>query len=197
MAINAAAFERIGVRVSADELEQLIAAAIEDLVPLRQVMSPMRELTAEESAALQRAGMRLESHDLGANDPIVRATVEYAAILASALTVGQAAERLGIHPSRLRHRLADRTIYGIRIPSGWRIPAFQFEGDRMIPGLEQVLPRLDRGVHPLSAYRWLTLPDPGLHLDEDETPVSPIDWLRAGGDPTTVTNLLEYAFAVA
>jgi hypothetical protein len=71
----------------------------------------------------------------------------------------------------------------------WRLVAFQFAGRSLIPGLERVLPHLPRDLHPLAVLGWLTRANPDLYSDVDETPIAPLDWLRAGHDPERVARL--------
>jgi len=107
--------------------------------------------------------------------------------------LAEAAARLGVDASRVRHRLAERTLYGIRGRSGWRLPAFQFADKGIVPGIDRVLPRLPPALDPLGTVNWFLLPHPDLYdpADADEAPVSPLDWLRAGRDPRPVGELAE------
>jgi hypothetical protein len=189
MTISTAVFERLGIQVSSDVIERLVAEAIEQMLPYHRVANPSAELTPNETAALIRAGLDLGSAETGANNALVRSAAEYAALIATGLTVAQAARKLGLDGSRIRHRLADQTLYGIKLSSGWRLPSFQFVGDGLVPGLNRVLPRLDAGLHPLSVLHWFTRPNPDLFFDDDETSVSPLDWLRTGRDPAVVAEL--------
>lgn len=189
MSISTAAFERIGIHVPPAVLERLIVAAIEQMLPERRIQEPRYELTPDEAAALGRGGLRLEPIQAGVEDPLVRSAAEYAALIASSLAVSQVAGRLGVDDSRVRQRLAARSLYGIKVSSVWRIPIFQLVGDRLVPGIERVLPHLDPGLHPLTVLRWFTSPQVDLFLDEQETPVAPLEWLRAGGDPGRLVEL--------
>jgi hypothetical protein len=191
VAISAAVFERIGVRVSSEEVERLIVAALEQMLPASAPADPRHELSPEEASALERGGLSLSLVDLGPADPLVRAAADYAALLASSLTVPQAARRLDVDGSRIRQRLAARTLYGIKLPAGWRLPAFQFAGDRPVPGIDRVLPHLPPRAHPLAVASWFRLPNPDLSLDADETPLAPLDWLKSGGDPQRVAALAD------
>lgn len=182
-------FERIGLHVGGAELEALVADALEQVVPARVVADPTAELTPEETAALRRGGLDPAWQAREMDDPTLRTAAEYAALLASSLSVEQAAALLGIDGSRVRHRLADRTLYGVKDRHAWRLPAFQFAGRGPVPGLECVLPHLPCGLHPLAVLGWLTRPNPDLWLDAEETPVPPLDWLRAGHDPERVARL--------
>jgi hypothetical protein len=111
--------------------------------------------------------------------------------------VAQAAGHLGVAESRVRQRLGERTLYGIKRPGGWRLPRFQFTTrvtERgTVPGIERVLPRLAPDLHPLEVVGWLTTPNPDLTVGEEERPVSPLDWLTAGLSPAAVADLAEDA----
>ncbi len=93
------------------------------------------------------------------------------------LSVAQAARKLGIDESRMRHRLSERSLYGIKVRGTCGLPAFQFSADATMPGIEQVLPRVPADLHPVALLNWFTLPKPDLVVGEEETPVSPRDWL--------------------
>ena len=111
-------------------------------------------------------------------------------LLATARPVAEAARLLGVDPSRVRQRLGERSLYGLKTPRGWRLPAFQFDldqPDRLVPGIGGVLAALPPDLHPVAVYNWLTLPDPDLAWGDE--PVSPLDWLRSGGDPAVVAAL--------
>ena len=110
----------------------------------------------------------------------------YAALVATALTVGEAAARLGISDGRVRHRIAARELYAL--PSGRRrLPAWQFSDGGVLPGLPTVLRSLDPDTHPLAVLAFISTPQPELELDG--RPATPEQWLRAGGDPTPVAEL--------
>jgi hypothetical protein len=79
--------------------------------------------------------------------------------------------------------LVDRTLYGIRLELGWRLPLFQFADDlaSVIPGFGAIAPGL-AGLHPVCVANWFTLPHVDLVVGEDDRRVSPREWLLAGGD---------------
>jgi hypothetical protein len=135
--------------------------------------------------------MMLNEPPACAEDALVRSAAEFAALVAASYSVSEAATRLGVDPSRVRHRLADHTLFGVRLSSGWRVPAFQFADRQIVPDLERVLPRLPSDLHPLSVLHWLTLPNPDLVIGTEERPVSPLAWLRLGMDPAVVASLAE------
>lgn len=101
--------------------------------------------------------------------------------LAGALDVAETAQRLGVDPTRIRQRLRDRTLYGLR-PDGrsWRLPRFQFdETGGEIPHLGEVLRALPPDLHPRSVQGFLTTPTP--ELSAGGTATAPRDWLHGGG----------------
>jgi len=180
--------QRIGLDLAPEAFHRLVAEVVRALPPADGRGDPARDLTAEEVAALERGGLDLapataEDRD---EDPFARGAAEYAVLLATALSPAAVAERLGVDPSRVRHRLAARTLYGVKTPHGWRLPRFQFDPDtgRALPGLGRVLAALDPELHPLSVMRWFLTPDPDLEVDG--VPASPRDWLRRGGAPEAV-----------
>jgi hypothetical protein len=189
VSLESRVFERIGIRLSTAALEALVAEALERIVPTRVVADPTRELTREETAALGRGGVDPAWRRANATNPVVRSAANYAALLATSLSVEQAASLLGIDASRIRHRLADRTVYGIKERGVWRLPAFQFTGRGLVPGLTSVLPQLPEDLHPLAVLGWFTVPNADLPLGAGETPVAPLEWLESGGDPERVAEL--------
>lgn len=182
--------ERVGLAVDPEGLQRLVLAAVRRLPPAPRGREPERDLRPEERAALLRGGFSFDPLPPGADDPLARTVAEYAALLATAPPVPEVARLLGVDDSRVRQRLAKRSLYGVKLPDGWRLPAFQFDParpGRLVPGIDRVLPRLDPALHPVGVYRWFTLPNTDLVIDN--APVSPLDWLRSGGDPTEAATL--------
>jgi hypothetical protein len=102
------------------------------------------------------------------------------ALLATSLTAKQAAEGMGVDPSRVRQRLADRTLYGVLWKHRWMLPLFQFHEGVAPPGLERVLPELPTDLSPIAVERWFHRPSPNLHSEEIGRGLSPREWLLAG-----------------
>lgn len=184
--------ERIGLDLAPDAFTRLVADVVRALPAVSRRGDPTRDLTPDEGAALERGGLDLspETTEDQEHDPFAQGAAEYAVLLATALSLAEGAERLGLDPSRLRHRLAERTLYGIKTAHGWRLPRFQFDPDtgRELPGGGKVLAALDPDLHPVSVTRWFLTPDPDLEIDE--RPVSPRDWLRHGGSPRAIAPLV-------
>lgn len=167
------------------KLDEMVREAVGRLHRSLYRPDPRPDLTAAEAAILERGGFVLDPTDLGAEDPLVQTAAELAALLQESLPTAEAAIRLGVDPSRIRQRLtsAPPSLYGIRLESGWVVPAFQFEGSKILPGIAEVVARLDPELHPVATFRWFHLPNADLVLERDgaETrTLSPRDWLRLG-----------------
>ncbi len=119
-----------------------------------------------------------------------QAAEAYESLLGSALTVEQAASRLGVNASRIRQRLGSRSLYGIKDAGAWRLPAFQFGRTGLVPGIAHVLQALPEDASPVAIARWLDTPNPDLCTpDQDERPMSPRQWLAEGRPPASVAAL--------
>jgi hypothetical protein len=175
-----------GIRVPPSTLDEMVREAVSRMHRTLYRPDPRPDLTEAEVAALRRGGFVLEPTDLGAEDPLVRTAMEFAALLKASLPTAAAAERLGVDPSRIRQRLTSDppSLYGIRLESGgWVIPEFQLDGDKTIPGIGEVVAHLDSELHPVSVFRWFTQPNADLIVErerEETRSLSPRDWLRLG-----------------
>lgn len=150
------------------------------------------ELTPAERAVLEEGGLTTAAESpAAADDPLAQSRAAYERLVVTSLSVAEAAERLQVTPRRVRARLADAvpSLYGFKVRGAWRLPMEQFEGRAALPGWEQVVPVLPRDLHPPEVVQWLTLPNPDLVAGDDDAPLSPRDWLRAGLAPTAVAAL--------
>lgn len=146
-------------------------------------------LTQQEEDLLK--GSDLDISPLGADERhlLHRATAAYARLLSESYTVSQVANLLGVNTSRIRQRLTGtpRTLYGTKLGKTWHIPKFQFRRSRLVPGIQSVIARLARDLHPVAVHRWFTSPNPDLL--SAERPLSPLDWLKVGNPPDVVAKL--------
>lgn len=146
--------------------------------------SPASTLTVEEERVLRAAGSL--RHDMPPLDQ--RASSHAAAgrlqLLGGALTVKAAASALGVSESRIRQRIAKRTLLAVQGTAGWVLPTFQFDEGRELPGLDRVLPALPSDVHPAVVARFLRTPHPDLDMDGEA--VAPADWMATGGNVDVV-----------
>jgi excisionase family DNA binding protein len=182
------------------QLRSLEATAValvdveDDHLRLRFLSSPHFEnegstLTLSEESALNEGGVE----DVSVQDARLvqaRAAAAYEKLRSTSLTVEEAARRLGVNASRIRQRLADRSLYGLKDGNAWLLPAFQFGSRALVPGVSAVLRKLPRDMSPLAAARWFTSPNPDLCTrDIDERPLSPLQWLFGGNPPQAAADL--------
>jgi hypothetical protein len=178
-----------GLTIEPQGLSSLLEEALGEMRRTLFPSDPAADLPAEETAALRRGGFELMPGKRENANALARTAADYAALLATSLTVNRAAQTLELDPSRIRQLLAARKLYGFQIKGVWSIPMFQFDGPRLLPGLEEVLPSLPRDLHPVAVYRWFTIPNPDLSPEDLDRDLSPRDWLLAGYAPKVVTQL--------
>jgi hypothetical protein len=183
-----------GIRRSGQEVEEdarrFTFHIIAFLPTGRWVAEPAREFSPAEAAVLEEGGLELSPPTLEEPDPLARTAARYAALLATALTTREAAGLLGTGESRVRQRLKEKTLYGVKAGKENRFPAFQFEGGKEVPGIGEVLRHVDRSLHPVALLNWFTQPSPDLYLEEEEErAVSPREWLLSGGAPGVLVPL--------
>ena len=172
------------------EAGEMVALSVGSMPVGRRREEPWRELTDAEAGILKRGGLDLSGPSEGRQ--LARTAAKYAAILASSLTITEAAALLGVSESRIRQRIGERSLYGVRARRQWRLPRFQFSGYEEVPGVGGIIRRMPEDIHPVSAENFFTLPNPDLYLDEEEEqPASPREWLLSGGSPETVVPLAE------
>jgi hypothetical protein len=146
-------------------------------------------MTEHEETALAKGGVG----PVGADD-LRRAEAEAAAayrqLRAESLGIEEAARRLGVTTGRVRQRLAAGSLYGLKDGHAWRLPAFQFVADGLVPGIDRVLKSLPASISPLAIARWLATPNPDLTArDEEERPLTPRRWLLEGHPPERAPRL--------
>jgi hypothetical protein len=187
-AVTAGLLREHGVDLPREAIERAVRLAIAER-RARLAGPSDRELTRAEVEVLELGGFDLGHREHGEADPVLRTIAAYAALIAGALTTSEVALRLGVASSRIRQRLAERSLYGIMPDTDWLLPEFQFEGPRTLPGLAQVVRALDPSLHPVSVDRFFASHDPELADPTTGRALSPRDWLRAGQPPATVARL--------
>jgi hypothetical protein len=164
-----------------------------DLLQLR-FLHPLFEgesstLTAAEEGALARGGVEPVSEE----DVAVvqaRAASAYEELREGSLTVDEAAARLQVNTSRVRQRLGERSLFGLKDGNTWLLPAFQFRPKGLVPGVGVVVRRMPPDISPLAAAQWFTSPNPDLCTrDENERPLTPLQWLLGGNSPEAAAEL--------
>lgn len=148
---------------------------------------PAPPLAPSDASLLDEAGL-VEGAD--GKDPLERTRMELDLLLSCSWSLDDAAHKLKVSPGRLRQRLGERTLYGIKVARAWRIPQFQFaKPGRLVRDIGKVLPAVSAGAHPLSVVTWFTSPHQDLVVGGDEKQVTPIAWLEAGLDVDVVVQL--------
>lgn len=169
-----------------------VSSVVRDIVADLPAKGVERGLSAAEAALLDAGGLPMGTS--GEQRQAFERTAQiYAAIVASSLNVEHAARLLGVTGGRIRQRLLQRTLYGIKSGErrNWQLPSFQFYQGRVVPGLDVVLPHLSPDLHPVEVYAWFTRPHSDLVPDgrSDEQALSPRDWLIAGYPAANVAAL--------
>lgn len=164
------AFARQGLHVTDAD----IVAAVEALASYGPVLTAVG---ADERDAYDDLEFP-EGQGADIEDRAVDAATRYAALRSATVTVAEAAARLGVDRVRVQQMVTDRKVWALRDGRVWRLPVVQFAGQRLVPGLAEVLPRIPAGSHPLSVLGFLTTPQAGLGEG-----VAPLRWLATGGTP--------------
>jgi hypothetical protein len=102
-------------------------------------------------------------------------------------TTSQVAQMLGTAAANVRRAVARSGLYtaGRARNREHVFPAWQFHGDRPLPGLVEVLPLIPEDYHPLDVAAFFTTPAESLDGR------SPADWLAYGGDEGPVVRLAD------
>ena len=182
--------ESHGVYASEEEIARAMEVALVESGFQRPYPEPRRALKREQAELLERGGFEFDRLEFGLEDPIARAAFEYAVLRATALTTNEAAKRLGVNDSRVRQRLGERALYGIKAGDEWRLPAFQFARAGLVPGIDRVFPRLPKSLNLVAVYRWFHTSNPDLEEREGQaSALTPLQWLKTGNDPDVVAEL--------
>ncbi|MDQ0382224.1 DNA-binding protein [Amycolatopsis thermophila] len=176
---------KAGLRIDAAEFLTLVEDAARRLSPPSP--DPSSSLSEAQRAALGETGLDLSPRRDDEPDGRAPAVAAHAVLAESALTVAEAARRLEVDPSRIRHKLADRRLTGWKDQGGWRLPAWQFADRGALPGLDVVLAAVPGDQPALVVAAFMNTPQDDLEIGG--RPATPRQWLLAGGDPAPVAAL--------
>jgi hypothetical protein len=138
-------------------------------------------LSVGELDALQAVGLSVNPWKGGAKqDPLMQSITDYMALLETSYSTSQAARYLKVDASRVRQRLRENSLFGIDYDGEKRLPRFQFERAKVVPGMREVLAALPDALNPLDVAEWFLSPNPDLEIDAQEDPLSPREWLLKG-----------------
>jgi hypothetical protein len=154
-------------------------------------------LSRSELAALRDTGLSVRPWAGQADDdPLTKTIVDYMALIETSLTTAQAAALLGVDTSRVRQRIRERSLLGVEYEGEWRLPRFQFERKKVLPGLAEVLALLPPELNPLDVAAWFLAANIDLDAADDTAadalPVSPRAWLLRGNPPRAVAQLAQH-----
>lgn len=165
-----------------EPLRTFIAAMNHEL--LQQANRRSGGLPNQQLKAEDRRRLRLD--DLSQRQPYrhlprVRTALIVGALYATGVTIGETARLLDFDERKVSNWVKNRRLYGtpIGLAKPTRLALFQFDGDGLVPKVEDVLPVLDAAMHPVGVFNWFTRPNPDLALEQTHfEPTSPRDWLR-------------------
>jgi len=175
---------------STDELVEWLGDALDRAAPVSD--HPDSGWSQAEAAVLEEEGVDTSSLGPDEADIVAAGIRRYFEMLASGLSVHEAADTLGVTDSRIRQLLGQRRLYGVRPRSrAWVVPRWQFCDGRVLPGIETVNRVLPEDCHPLAVSGFLHTPQPELMVSggDDGPPLSPLGWLGQGGAPEPVVAL--------
>jgi len=112
--------------------------------------------------------------------------------ISETLRAADVALLLGIDVSRVRRRQAGGHLYAFLIGGRRRYPTWQFTGDVLqpvLPGLEALVKAIPEGLDPASVRGFMSTPQAS--LSSNGVARTPGEWLRQGGDPQPVTDILD------
>ncbi len=181
----------------AAKLRSMFAASAEALLanrPLRAASSPPVQpgsaLSKGELAALAAVGLSTKPWPPEqADDPLSQTIVDYVALIETSSSTAEVARMLQVDVSRVRQRLRERSLLGVEYEGEWRLPKFQFERRKVLPGLATVLAALPGELNALEIAEWFLSPNPDLEVEGKDAPLSPRDWLLRGLPPEGVAEL--------
>ncbi|MFB0835694.1 hypothetical protein ACX8Z9_04635 [Arthrobacter halodurans] len=146
------------------------------------------------SAALTEADQAFwDKHSGMPAEPGLAARGRLSGLVASALheseslSANQLAPRLGLKPATIRRYVMDRKLYSFKANGRVLFPAWQFDGNRAVPHLAEVLSSFPAGSHPQTVQGFFLTAQPDLRLGGRAA--TPKEWLLSGGDPAAVSGL--------
>lgn len=174
------------------EEQSVLRAFQHEFAAARAAMSKRstHDSTEVEDAALASVGFPV---DAALNPkPIARRAAHFERLRRTSLTTEEAAKRLHVNTSRIRQRLTAKPpqLYGIRQGSEWRLPAFQFGEDGLVPSIEAVIAKLPSDLDPVAVELWFR--SPHVDLVHGGERLSPLDWLSQGLAVQPLAELAEH-----
>src|SRR6266496_2399613 len=159
------AIKDAGLPVSATEFVEMAATALRRH-PRRLLADPATQLDTDTRRMLEEGGMTFTPLRPGEDRSVIETAADYARLLADSGSVREVSARLGVTDGRVRQMLRAGDLYAMRERDVWRVPWFQFDGNRPIRGIDGIARALPPDVHPVAVFRLLMTPSPDLELDD-------------------------------
>lgn len=182
-------FQEVGIEGGAEAVTQAAATFIR-LHPLYHTPPSAKDLSESELEVLEAGGFPKPPPKLSLGDNIAIVAGEVGVLIAGALSQAQTAKLLDVDPSRVRQRIGQGTLYAITGANNVKVlPRFQFTDQGLLPGLEKVLPVINKEAHPIAVQRFFLTPNADLYSEELNADLSPRDWLITGHSPDPVARI--------
>lgn len=154
-----------------------------------------RLLPAEEIKALRASGSFVEQTPEPSRRGSTLAAVRRQRLRCEALSVAEVRRLLGVSDSRIRQRIAARTLHALAdVGQGRRFPAYQFTDSGELPEWKVVAPVFPADVDLISAEHVMTTAHPDLSVDGE--PASPRAWLLEERPVDQVVDLVRHVYEI-
>lgn len=148
-------------------------------------------LSRVEEAALRAVGVKSQV-EIEGEGPVEKGRREWLKLYQEAHSISDAAELSGLSSKEIFNHIRSRKLVFISGPEfRFRLPAFQFYGDGLVPGIAEVNKCIPLGVKVQDVWGFFDTPQPDLEDDSGE-PMRPIDWLREGRKPLQAAVLARF-----
>lgn len=180
-------FHKMGIEGGADAVTHAAASFISQH-PLYSIAPSSQDLTEHELKLLRDGGFPKVTKTVSLSNNLTIVAGEIGVMIASALSQKDAAHLMGVDESRIRQRISQGTLYAISGDYNKKVlPRFQFTDTGTLPGLEKVLPVINKDAHPMAVQRFFLTVSEDLYSKEMKAPLSPRDWLITRHPPEPVT----------
>lgn len=179
--------------------DRFLAVLNETARAVRQVRERPDTMTQAQADFLLQSGSMTAEELAESEDEVARGDLaaierqtELEPIIESVGSAG-AGEILGIEESSVRHRKDKGLLYSFKTDQALHYSTWQFVDNddpkrRTLPGLSAVVKAIPDTMHPASVLGFMTTPQSDLLVDDEA--VTPVEWLKGGGDVQEVVDLL-------
>jgi hypothetical protein len=147
---------------------------------------PEVELSDADRDVLRAVGVRVDIDEAEAleaaarhRDQLVDALQE---MRSAALTLEDFGAVAGIPVGDVRELISNGDLWVFQGDAAPLVPGWAVHSGRPLDGVDELAHRIRPGMHPVAVDRWMHTENPDLVVDG--SPVSVLEWLRAGGSPS-------------